>query len=142
MPPDHGRTHAPRTEPAAELRRRAGELRRLAEHVAATPLREIARRGGPDTWVSPQADELRAALDIDRRRLDAAADDLRSHARYLERQAEAIEMAAVVVGGRVTCRRCSTTRTGWARCGPPRRTPTGTCSRLTAPTRPRRRRNA
>jgi hypothetical protein len=81
---------------AAELRRRAGELRRLAEHVAATPLREVARRGGPDTWISPQADDLRAALDTDRRRLDAAADDLRSHARSLERQAEAIETAIIV----------------------------------------------
>ena len=86
---------------AAELRRRAGELRRLADHVAATPLREIARRGGPDTWVSPQADELRAALDTDRRRLDTAADDLRSHARYLERQAETIETAAAVISAAV-----------------------------------------
>ena len=99
---------------AAELRRRAGELRRLAEHVAATPLREIARRGGPDTWISPQAEELRRQLDTDRRRLDAAADDLRSHARYLERQAEAIEDVDRVAGGRLTCRPCSTTRTGWA----------------------------
>ena len=81
---------------AVELRRRAAELRRLAEHVAATPLWEVARRAGPDTWISPRAEELRLQLDADRRRLVEAADDLRRHARYLERQAEALEAVAAL----------------------------------------------
>jgi hypothetical protein len=85
---------------AAELRRRVVELRRLAEHIAATPLREVVERAGPDTWISPRAEELRAELATDRRRLDDAVDDLRRHARHLERQAEALDAAASVVGVR------------------------------------------
>ena len=81
---------------ATELRRRAGELRRLAGHLDATPLRDVLVRAGPETWVSPRAEQLRAQLDLDRRRLVADTDDLRSHARYLERQAEAIEAAALL----------------------------------------------
>jgi hypothetical protein len=85
---------------ATELRRRAGDLRRLAAHLDTTPLREVIGRAGPDTWTSPRAEQLRAQLDLDRRRLTAATDDLRRHARYLERQAEAIEAAAVVTAVR------------------------------------------
>jgi hypothetical protein len=81
---------------ALELRRRATELRRLAAHVDATPLLELDQRAGPDTWIGPRADALRAQLDLDRRRLRAAADDLRSHAQHLERRAEALEAVAAV----------------------------------------------
>ena len=73
---------------AAELHRRARELRRLAEHLAATPLGEVIDLAGTDTWVSPRATDLRDELLGDRRRLDSAVDDLRLHARYLEREAE------------------------------------------------------
>jgi hypothetical protein len=79
-----------------ELRRRAAELRRLAAHVDATPLHEVGHRAGPDTWTGPRADALREQLDVDRRRLRVASDDLRSHARHLERTAEAMEAAAAV----------------------------------------------
>ena len=85
---------------AADLRRRVAELRRLADHLAATPLREIADRAGPATWVSPRAEELRAQLDVDARRLRDSVDDLRDHARYLERQAEAVEAASIVLAAR------------------------------------------
>jgi len=85
---------------ANELRRRALGLRRLADHLDATPLAGIAARGGPDTWVSPRATALRGQLDTDRRRLADAADDLRRHARYLERQAETADAAALVLAAR------------------------------------------
>ena len=87
------------TDPhAAELRRRAAELRRLAQHLHDTPLAAVLERAGPDTWVSPLAAELRTQLGIDRRRLAEAVDDLRRHARYLEREAEALEVAAALAG--------------------------------------------
>ena len=75
---------------AAELQRRARDLRRLAEHLAATPLDDVIGQAGADTWVSRRANELRAELLADRHRLAGAVDDLRSHARYLEREAEAV----------------------------------------------------
>jgi hypothetical protein len=79
---------------AAHLRRRAAELRRLAHHLAATPLDDLARWAGPDTWVSPRAAELCDQLALDRLRLLGAVDDLRLHARWLERQADAADAAA------------------------------------------------
>ena len=78
---------------AAELHRRARELRRLAEHLAATPLDDVIGQAGPDTWISPRASELRAELLTDRHRLAGAVDDLRLHARYLEREADAVTAA-------------------------------------------------
>ena len=87
------------TDPfAAELRHRAAELRRLAGHLHATPLAGVLDRAGPDTWVSPLATELHEQLGIDRRRLADAVDDLRRHAHYLERQAEALELATALAG--------------------------------------------
>ena len=87
------------TDPhAADLRSRATELRRLAVHLDGTPLATVLERAGPDTWVSPHATALREQLDVDRRRLADAVDDLRRHARYLERQAEALEAASVLAG--------------------------------------------
>jgi len=84
----------PNDQDAAELRRRAGELRRLAAHLDATPLPALIDQAGPDTWVSPRADQLRAELGVDRRRLAEAVDDLLAHARHLERRAEVAEVAA------------------------------------------------
>jgi hypothetical protein len=93
MPTDHE---------AAELRRRAAELRRLASHLAATPLDDLVRWAGPDTWLSPRAAQLRDELAVDRARLASAVDDLARHARWLERRAEAAELLATttaLVGG-------------------------------------------
>jgi hypothetical protein len=87
MPTDHE---------AARLRRRAAELRRLAAHLDDTPFDDLARWAGPDTWVSPRAADLRAQLAVDRARLGGAIDDLLLHARWLERQADAVEAAAAV----------------------------------------------
>ena len=85
---------------AAELRRRADELRRLATHLDATPVLAVLDRAGPDTWVSPRAEQLRAELGVDRRRLTEAVEDLRAHARHLERQAEAAEAATLLTTAR------------------------------------------
>lgn len=85
---------------AAELRRRAGELRRLAAHLDATPLPAVLDRAGPDTWISPRATHLRSELGADRRRLSDAVEDLQAHARHLERQAEVAEVAALLTAAR------------------------------------------
>jgi hypothetical protein len=83
------------TDPtAAEHRRRADELRRYAAHLEATPIDEMLRWAGPDTWISPRAEELVAELHADRRRLAAAVDDLRRHAHWLDAQATVLDEAA------------------------------------------------
>jgi hypothetical protein len=79
---------------ATLLRRRAADLRRLAAHLAATPLDDVLRAAGAATWVSPRARELTDRLTVDRARLRDAVDDLRLHAHWLERQADAAEAAA------------------------------------------------
>ena len=79
---------------AAEHRRRADDLRRLAAHLEATPLPEMLRLAGPDTWVSPRADELRQQLGLDRTRLRAAVDELRHQARWLDQQADGLDAMA------------------------------------------------
>jgi hypothetical protein len=87
------------TDPtAAEHRRRADELRRYAAHLEATPLDDMLRWAGPDTWISSRADELLGELCTDRRRLAAAVDDLRRHAHWLDAQASALDEAAQLAG--------------------------------------------
>jgi hypothetical protein len=82
------------SDPAAdELRRRAASLRMMAGRLEATPLLTLHRWAGPETWTSPRADELRAQLAGDRARLYAAADELRDQARWLERRADALDVA-------------------------------------------------
>jgi hypothetical protein len=91
----------PTHDHAAELRRRAADLRRLAVHLSATPLDDLAGWAGPETWMSPRASELRAQLGVDRARLQESVDDLYRHARWLELQAEAAaatEAATSLVG--------------------------------------------
>ena len=83
------------TDPAAaEHRRRADELRRFAAHLSATPLDELLCWAGPDTWVSPVADELTLELRRDRARLADAVDDLRHHAHRLDATAAALDAQA------------------------------------------------
>jgi hypothetical protein len=90
---------------AADYRRRAHELRRYAAHLEATPLDEMLRLSGPDTWVSPHAEELGAELRHDRARLAGAVDDLRRAAHWLEAQAAALDeharRAAALAAGAV-----------------------------------------
>ena len=53
------RSTVPSDPHADELRRRAGELRRLASRLGAVPLADLDGWAGPDTWSSPGADECR-----------------------------------------------------------------------------------
>jgi hypothetical protein len=73
---------------AAELRRRAQELRRLARDLEASPLHSLHLWAGVDTWSSPRADECRDLLTSDQSRLRRATDDLIAYARWLERRAD------------------------------------------------------
>ena len=111
---------------AAELRRRAAELRRLADHLAATPLAEVAERAGPDTWVSPRADALRdaarpstAAASPTPSTTCAATPTTSSARPSRSRQPPSSR-------GPLTCRSSATTRLGCRRCAPPRRRPCAT----------------
>lgn len=81
---------------AEELRRRAIELRRVAAQVDAVGLDEVIHWAGPDTWRGPGADACRAALERDRQRLLHAADELRSEAWRLDRQADTAEALAAM----------------------------------------------
>lgn len=84
---------------AAELRRRARGLRTLATHLDNTPVDDLLRWAGPDTWISARAEAIRTDLAAERHRLRAAADDLREHARWLDAQAEVAEAAAALAQG-------------------------------------------
>jgi len=82
------------TDPtAAEHRRRADELRGYAAQLADTPLDELLRWAGPETWSSPLADELVLDLRRHRARLADAVDDLRRYAHWLEAEAAALDAA-------------------------------------------------
>jgi len=76
---------------ADELRRRAAELRRNADHLAATPLDDMLRWAGADTWSSRRSGELLDELRTDRGRLRTAGDDLLRWARALEERADALD---------------------------------------------------
>ena len=82
---------------AADQRRRADELRRYATHLDQTPIDELLRWSGPDTWSSPHAEELAVELRRDRARLTAAVEDLRHHAHWLDAQATALDTEARLV---------------------------------------------
>ena len=83
------------TDPDADhRRRRAVQLRRYASHLDATPMDDLLRWAGPDTWFGPVADELVLELRRDRCRLAEAADDLRRHARCLDLEADELELRA------------------------------------------------
>lgn len=81
---------------AEELRRRAFELRRVAAQVDAVRLDELIHWAGPDTWRSPGADACLVMLERGRQRLHLAADELRSEAWRLDRQADTAEALAAM----------------------------------------------
>jgi hypothetical protein len=83
------------TDPlAADLRRRAAELRRYAAHLDATPIAELLQWAGADTWTGPRADELRSEVGSDRRRLRAASDELVRCAWSFEQRADGLDEQA------------------------------------------------
>jgi hypothetical protein len=79
---------------ADDYRRRAIELRRLANHLETTPLLSLHRWAEEDTWSSPRADECRDLLIADQSRVRRAVDDLRDQAWWYERQADHLDAAA------------------------------------------------
>ena len=81
---------------AADLRRRARELRALARQLERSPLHSLHLSAGVDTWTSPRADECRDLLTSDQSRLRSAADDLTAQAMWFERRADELEAAAAM----------------------------------------------
>ena len=143
VPPDPGRSSMP-VEPSAavELRRRAGELRRLAEHA-----RGDAAVGGRPPRRAGHVDQppRRGAAAAARRRPPAPRRGSRRPAppRPLPRAPGGGPRGRRrVAGGRLTCPPCSTTPRGWRRCAPRRRPHSSTSSRPVAPTPRRRPRSA
>ena len=84
------------TDPqAVEYRRRAAELRRLADRLDDSPVLTLHQWAGPETWTSPRVDQCRDQLRVDQSLIRDAADQLRTEAWRLQRRAEDLEAAAV-----------------------------------------------
>ena len=81
---------------AVEYRRRAAELRRLADRLDDSPVLTLHQWAGPETWTSPRVEQCRDELALDQIRIRAAAEQLRSEAWRLQRRAEDLEVAAAV----------------------------------------------
>ena len=95
------------TDPqAVEYRRRAAELRRLADRLDDSPVLTLHHWAGPETWTSPRVDQCRDQLRVDQAQIRDAVDQLRAEAWRLQRRAEDLEAAAAVAAsiGPVTAR--------------------------------------
>ena len=79
---------------ADEYRRRAQELRRLAEQLERSPVLRLHDGAGDDTWSSPGAESCRTTLGEDQARLIHAAAELRQQAWWYEHQADALDAVA------------------------------------------------
>lgn len=82
---------------AVEYRRRAAELRRLADRLDDSPVLTLHQWAGPETWTSPRVEQCRDQLTVDQAQIRDAADQLRSEAWRLQRRAEDLEAVAAVV---------------------------------------------
>jgi hypothetical protein len=80
----------------AQLRARAGELRRIARRVGDTPAVDVHRFAGVDTWVGPVAQSCLDDLLIIRRELESSRDMLIDAARRLERHADELAHTALL----------------------------------------------
>jgi hypothetical protein len=78
---------------SATLRRRAGNLRALADRIDRSVLHDAARLGGDDVWRGPAADDYRLACHSAEGLLADATAGLRRAARLLEQTAHEIDMA-------------------------------------------------
>ena len=94
----------PIDQQAAEYRRRAVELRRLADRLDDSPVLTLHQWAGPETWTSPRVEECRAQLAVDQAQIRNAADDLRTEAWRLERRAEDLERRAAAAVASATVR--------------------------------------
>jgi hypothetical protein len=83
------------TDPtAAQYRRRALELRRLAAELEESPVLRLHDGAGTETWASPGADACRTMLADDQARLLHAAAELHEQAWWYEQQADALDAIA------------------------------------------------
>jgi hypothetical protein len=84
---------------ATEYRRRAAELRALADELEASAVLRLHEVAGADTWSSPAVHACRTTLADDQVRLRSAAVELRQHACWYEHQADALD--AIATAGRL-----------------------------------------
>jgi len=82
------------TTMAADLRRRAHHLRELAASIEAMPAMSLDRNAGDETWHGQRPLLCRTLLARNQQQLHRAADELRSHAYRLEREADELEASA------------------------------------------------
>ena len=80
---------------ADEYRRRAAELRRLAEQLERSPVLRLHDGATNDTWSSAAAEACRTTLRDDQARLLHAAAELNQQAWWYEHQADALDAVAV-----------------------------------------------
>lgn len=81
----------------AVVRERARSLRRLAATIDTSGVGDLWRRAGTDTWNGPVARSCLDDLTAIRRRTAQVSDDLRTTARRLDAEADALEVAALAV---------------------------------------------
>lgn len=82
------------TARAAQLRRRAHHLRALATAIESTPAMSLDVHAQDDAWCGQRPLLCRALLARSQHQLHAAADDLRSQAYRLDREADDLEAMA------------------------------------------------
>ena len=78
-------------DPAA-LRRRAGNLRALADRIDRSVLHDATRLGGDDVWRGPAADDYRVACHTAELLLADSTTGLRRAARLLEQTAHDLDV--------------------------------------------------
>ena len=80
---------------AAHLRRRAADLRTLADQMQHTPSMTLQTHSTVDTWYGPRAEECNQSLATAQRVVHLAIDDLADSAWRLDRDADELEAAAI-----------------------------------------------
>jgi cell division inhibitor SulA len=82
------------TARAEQLRRRAAELRALAEAIETSPVMHLEHLAGDDTWRGGRPTLCRTLLATNLHQLHQAADDLRWQAWLFEQRAVELEVIA------------------------------------------------
>lgn len=80
---------------AAVQRERASRLRSLAVRMRTTPAMSLHLHAGVDTWYGPRAEACTSDLSRIQRAVATAADDLDLRARWLDRTADELTVAAL-----------------------------------------------
>ena len=79
---------------AAQLRQRAGRLRRLAQHIDALSALRLDRHADDLTWRGPRPHLCRSLLAVNQHQLRVAIGELYDHAVQLDRRAEECDAVA------------------------------------------------